>query len=120
MGFYASHSDLLLLIDKGSLAEKKQAIREVVGDDADGFDETELPGGLTALTPIPENRWDEFWPEGRRQWGFADEAKAVLELCEDGSFVEWFNCDEFCFERLDREGGEIAYRSSDPYPSWRL
>lgn len=120
MGFYVSHSDLLLLIDKGISAEKKQAIREVVGDDADGFDETELPGGLTALTPIPENRWDEFWPEGRRQWGFADEAKAVLELCEDGSFVEWFNCDEFCFERLDREGGEIAYRSSDPYPSWRL
>ena len=54
MGFYVSHSDLLLLIDKGILAEKKQAIRKVVGDDADGFDETELPGGLTALTPIPE------------------------------------------------------------------
>ena len=66
MGFYVSHSDLLLLIDKGSLAEKKQAIREVVGDDADGFDETELP------------------------------------------------------ERLDREGGEIAYRRSEPYRSWRL
>lgn len=120
MGSYVSHSDLLLLIDKGSLAEKKQAIREVVGDDADGFDETELPGGLTALTLIPKNRWDELWPEGRRQWDFADEAKAVLELCEDGSFVEWFNCDEFSFERLDREDGEIAYRSSEPYPSWRL
>lgn len=119
MGSYVSHSDLLLLIDKGSLAEKKQAIREVVGDDADGFDETELPGGLTALTIIPKNRWDELWPEGRRQWDFADEAKAVLELCEDGSFVEWFNCDEFCFERLDRKGGEIAYRSSEPFPSWR-
>ena len=120
MGFYASHSDMLLLVDKESLAEKKQAIRDAVCDEADGFDETELSGGLTALTLIPEKRWDELWPEGERQWGFGDEAQAVLEVCEDGSFVEWFNCDEFCFERYEMADGEIAYRSSEPYPIWRF
>ena len=120
MGFYASHSAYRLLVRASKLAEAKEAIRSILDGEGDEIAAQGRADGVLELDIDPRGMFDEPWPEGDRPYSLGDQASSVLEQCEDGSYVEWFNGDEFLFERLEKDAGETAWRISEPFASWHL
>ena len=120
MGFYASHSAYRLLVRAARLAEAKEAIRSILDGEGDEIAAQGRGADVLELDIDPRGALDEPWPEGDRPYSLGDQASAVLEQCEDGSYVEWFNGDEFIYERLEKTGGETAWRISEPFASWHL
>lgn len=120
MGFYASHSAYRLLVRATRLAEAKEAIRSILDGEGDEIAAQGRADGVLELDIDPRGAHDEPWPEGDRPYSLGDQASSVLEQCEDGSYVEWFNGDEFLFERLEKDAGETAWKISEPFASWHL
>lgn len=120
MGFYASHSGYRLLVRAARLAEAEEAIRSILDGEGDEIVAQGGADGVLELDIDPRGALDEPWPEGGRTCSLEDQATAVLDQCEDGSYVEWFNGDEFVFERLEKAGGDAVRRISEPFASWHL
>lgn len=128
MSFYVSHSEIKLIVGLDGFDEKRARILEIAGG-GEGELFSSVPSLQEAEASWRENlvfdevatsRFDGPWPEGMQSNSLDDDVRYVLELCEDGSYVEYFNDDEFMFVRAERRCGDVSSIFSEPLPYWRL
>lgn len=116
MGFQARNVETKLIV---AARREDAALKGIAAiADAESFEQvTDLPKGEDRTWQVVGADGD-IWPNGCCQWGVFDDCKAVLELCEPGSAIEFFDEDEFEFVRFARTEDGVREMSSEPHAYW--